>query len=139
MDGKYFEAEWGGKVTLWRFDAVKDGQVIASQTRGADAALHLEVRPSSAVLTDGDTWDMAAVRIRVADPWGNTVPYAQLPLRFAVTGAAALVGPDVICAEGGMGAAYLRTVGRAGTAVLTVRADGLEDVAITFDVINNKP
>ena len=132
--GKYV-GNWGGTVTVWRFEAVKDGRVVATRTLGADAHLHLEATASSRTLHDGETWDMAAVRIRICDRWGNIFPYAQLPLRFGLTGAAQLIGPDVATAEGGMGGTYIRTVGQAGQATLTIAADGLEPVTVDFTVV----
>ncbi len=131
--GKYI-GNWGGKATVWRFDAIRDGQVIASRTCCPSAKLHLEVKASADTLQEGHTYDMAAVRIRILDEYGNIAPYAQLPLKLKLEGAAQLVGPEVVTAEGGMGGTYIRTAGKAGTARLTVGAYGLEDVAVEFRI-----
>ena len=77
---------------------------------------------------------MAAVRIRILDENGNIAPYAQLPVRLKVEGAAQLVGPNAVTAEGGMCGTYLRTIAEAGSAKLTVSADGLEPVCVEFTV-----
>ena len=69
------------------------------------------------------------------DKWSHTAPFVQLPLLFEVSGAAELVGPAVITAEGGMGGTYIRTAGEAGKAVLTIRCPGLKTLQIAFDVI----
>ena len=53
---------------------------------------------------------------------------------LAVEGAAQLVGPDVVTAEGGMCGTYVRTTGEAGTAKLTVSAHGIEPVTVEFTV-----
>ena len=45
---------------------------------------------------------------------------------------AALVGPAAVTAEGGMGGTYVRTLGRAGSARLTVSAPGVESAAVDF-------
>ena len=131
--GKYI-GNWGGEATVWRFDAVKDGEVVASVTRCPSAKLHLEVKTSRTTLTEGNTYDMAAVRIRILDEFGNTVPYAQLPVKLAVDGALELVGPDVVTAEGGMCGTYLRTVGRCGNATLTISTTQTPSVTIAFEV-----
>ena len=78
---------------------------------------------------------MAAVRIRILDEFGNVAPYAQLPIRLALEGAAELVGPDVIVAEGGMTGTYIRTTGETGNATLTVSCAGMEPVVIGFGVM----
>ena len=131
--GKYI-GNWGGEATVWRLDALKDGEVVASRTCCPSGKLRLEAIPSHTRLWEGDTYDMAAVRIRILDENGNIAPYAQLPVRFALEGDAELVGPDVTCAEGGMTGTYVKTVGRAGTAKLTVSTAQTEPVEILFTV-----
>ena len=131
--GKYV-GNWGGEATVWRFDAQKDGEVVKSVTCGPTTRLRLEVRPSHTLLHEGDTYDMAAVRIRILDEFGNIAPYAQLPVVFALEGAAELVGPKVVTAEGGMCGTYIRTVGKTGTVRLTVAAAQTEAVTVEFSV-----
>ena len=132
--GKYV-GNWGGEATVWRLDALKNGQVIASRTYCPSAKLHLEVTPSATVLREGDTYDMAAVRVRILDEYGNIAPYAQLPVTFALSGAAELVGPGAACAEGGMTGTYIRTAGKAGAAKLTISTAQTESVEVIFAVV----
>ena len=131
--GKYV-GNWGGAATVWRFDAIKEGEVVASVTCCPSAKLQLEAVPSSSELRENATYDMAAVRIRILDEFGNVAPYAQLPVRLTLEGAAQLVGPDVVTAEGGMCGTYIRTTGESGSAKLTISADGLETIAVEFTV-----
>ena len=131
--GKYI-GNWGGEATVWRFDAIDGDQVAASVTCCPSAKLHLEVTPSTTTLEERQSYDMAAVRIRVLDEFGNIAPYAQLPVKLTIEGAAKLVGPDVVTAEGGMTGTYIRTTGATGTAVLTVSTGQTEAVTIDFIV-----
>ena len=131
--GKYV-GNWGGAATRWRFDAKNGDTVVKSVTLCPSHRLHLEVTPSATVLQEGDTYDMAGVRVRILDENGSPAVYAQLPLTFAVTGAAVLVGPAAATAEGGMGGTYLRTVGQTGTAALTVSAPQCAPVTVEFTV-----
>ena len=131
--GKY-TSSWGDAVTVWRFDAIKDGKVVASVSRCPSTKLHLEVTASRTELQEGDTYDMAAVRIRVLDEYGNLTPYAQLPIKLTLTGDAELVGPDMVTAEGGMTGTYIRTIGHPGTAKLTVSTSQTEPVTIDFTI-----
>ena len=131
--GKYV-SNWGGDATVWKLDAVKNGNAIQSRTLTPSAELHLEVRTSSAELTEGDTYDMAAVRIRIADGNGNTAHYAQLPVSFRAEGAVSIVGPDCAAAEGGMTGTYVRTTGTAGTGRLIISAPGLSPAELPFTV-----
>ena len=132
--GKYI-GNWGGEATVWRFDAIVDGNMVASVTRCPSAKLHLEVKVSHTELFEGDTYDMTAVRIRILDEYGNVASYAQLPVRFFTSGPIELAGPDVAVAEGGMCGVYLRTAGKAGQATLTICTDQTEPVEISFTII----
>lgn len=131
--GKYV-GNWGGESTVWRLDALKGGKVASSVTLCPSAKLHLEVTPSHTELTEGDTYDMAAVRVRILDEYGSPSPYAQLPVTFRLEGAAQLVGPEVTTAEGGMTGTYVKTTGETGTAVLTVSTSQTAAVRIAFTV-----
>ena len=131
--GRYV-ANWGSEATVWRFDAIRDGHTAASVTCRPSSVLHLEVRPSHTCLTETASYDMAAVRVRILDGNGNQAPYAQLPVTFTMSGAAELIGPATVTAEGGMCGAYVRTLGRAGTASLTVHTDQTQDVVLRFTI-----
>ena len=131
--GKYV-ANWGGEATVWRFDGIKDGKTVASVTCRPSARLHLEVRASHTALTEKDSYDMAAVRVRILDENGNPAPYTQLPVTFALSGELELAGPSVVTAEGGMCGTYVRTRGKAGCAALTVHTEQTEDVTVHFTV-----
>ncbi len=131
--GKYI-GNWGGEATAWRLIAVKDGEVVATYTCKPSARLHLEAAASHVALQEEDSYDMASVRVRILDENGNVAPYAQIPVRFRVEGAAELVGPETATAEGGMTGTYLRTVGQAGEARLTISTDQTEDAVLIFKV-----
>ena len=131
--GKYV-GNWGGEATVWRFDSVKDGEVVCSRTLCPSASLHLEAKANTCVLTEGDTYDMAAVRIRILTEYDNVANYAQLPVTLRTEGELELVGPGIVCAEGGMTGTYVRTTGKKGKGRLYITAQGFEPVELEFDI-----
>ncbi|MCM1148530.1 MAG: glycoside hydrolase family 2 protein [Butyricicoccus sp.] len=131
--GKYV-ANWGGEATVWRFDGIKNGETVISVTCRPSARLHLDVRASHTALTEGSSYDMAAVRVRILDENGNPAPYAQLPVSFTLSGDLELAGPTTATAEGGMCGTYVRTLGKTGAASLTVHTEQTEDVTIQFSI-----
>lgn len=131
--GKYV-GSWGGDSTVWRFDAVKNGKVVRTAVRCPSTKLHIDTEASSQVLHDTDTYDMAAVRIRIRDEYGNIASYAQLPVSIAAEGPAEVIGPQTVTAEGGMCGTYIRTTGKSGKVSVKISADGLETVRIEFTV-----
>ena len=130
---KYFE-NWGTSAPVYRFQAVKDGKVVAEISKSSNARLSLSADASATVLTEGETYDAAAVRVRIVDENGSTAPYAQLPVRFEVSGPLELIGPDTVCSDGGLCGTYVKTTGRTGTAVLRITAPQTQSVELTFQV-----
>lgn len=126
---------WGGQATQWRFDAVTDGVVQSSVTKAPSHQLHLDVRTSHTTLQEGGVYDMASIRVRLVDEFGNTAVYAPVPLRISADGPVEIVGPDVIALEGGMGGTYIRTLGQAGAASVILSAEGAAPVKVDFTVI----
>ena len=96
--------------------------------------LHLEVKVSKTELKEGEGYDAAAIRVRVLDGSGNLAPYAQLPIRFAVSGDLELIGPDAATAEGGMTGTYVKTVGHGGEGVLAISSEQTAPVSIHFTI-----
>ena len=125
---------WGGQATAWRFDAVTDGEVVASVTKAPSRTLHLDVTASHTELKEGEVYDMAAVRIRLLDEYGNVAVYDPIPVTIMAEGPVEIVGPSVTVLEGGMGGTYLRTTGSSGTARVTLFTDQTEPVSLMFTV-----
>ena len=133
--GEYV-GNWGGEATRWRFDAVSGGEIVRSVTRCGSSKLHMEVRTSTDKLVNGETYDMAALRIRILDEYNNLCPYAQIPIRIDVTGDAELAGASIRTCEGGMTGFYIRSKKEIenGEAQVTISAEGLEPICIRFSV-----
>jgi beta-galactosidase len=129
-----YVGDWGGRATVYRFEAIKGGKVVRTLVKAPSGKLHLEATPSHRVLREGKTYDVAEVRICAKDENDNTVVFFQEPIRLSVTGPAEIIGPDVISCKGGMTGTYLRTTGEAGKVVLTLRAAQTEDVTIELEV-----
>ena len=125
---------WGDEALVWRFDAIRNRDVVASRKLCPSSKLHLEVKNSSSRLNEGETYDMAAIRIRILDENDNPASYAQLPVHFKTEGCIKLVGPDTATAEGGMTGTYVMTTGREGKGKLIISAQGMKDVKIEYTV-----
>ena len=129
-----YVASWGGQVVRWRFEAVKNGQVVASTVRCPGETLALEVHADTDTLTDGPSWDMATVRIRAVDEYGAVRTWCSRSLSLRAEGAVELIGPASVPLSGGMAGCYLRTRGEAGTGQLTIEMEGAEPVTLSFQV-----
>jgi len=126
--------DWGGESTVYKFEAIKDGQVIKTVTKEPMLKKAIEVSANTTVLEEDHTYDVAAIRIRMVDQNGNLLNFSNDPVKLSVEGPVELIGPDIIALQGGMFGTYLKTTGNKGKAKLTVSADGAKDVTIEFDV-----
>lgn len=124
--GKYV-SNWGGEATEWRFDAVKNGEVVKSVIKKPGQKAHIEVEVSSTELYEGDTYDVAAVRIYARDELGNSAVYYQEPVILSCSDGLEIIGPHVISLKGGCGGTYVKTTGTAGNAELMIN-----DIKVDF-------
>ncbi len=114
----------GGPAATYRFDAIWRGRIIRTVVREPVQRIRLECVVHNPILTDGPTWDCAAVSLRAIDQNGCLLPYCSEAVRLRTEGPVKLIGPDVVPLRGGMAGTYLATVGEAGRAVLYCEMEG---------------
>lgn len=125
---------WGEETAVWRFEAVKDGQIVRTVTIAPAEEIHLEGICDTDILEDVDTWDMATIRLRAADQNGNTAVYCNDVLQFETEGAVQLYGPSATALEGGMSGCYVRTFGESGEGFLHILRNGQRELTFGFRV-----
>lgn len=125
---------WGGHVTTYRFDAIKNGHVVRSVLKKPMDSIVLKAEPSHTVLQEGTTYDVAAVRIQALSDCGNLLNYYQEPVFLSVSGDLQFIGPNVISLKGGTGGTYVKTTGKGGIGQLTITGAGFQPVTINFRI-----
>lgn len=125
---------WGETATVYRFDAIRDGQVVKRVIKEPMQSLHLEVKPSHTRLMEKNSYDVAEVRIRALDNNDNPLPFYQEPVEFETNGPIALIGPSVVTLKGGMAGVYVKTLGQTGEAKLIIRNGQTGSEIIDFTV-----
>ena len=129
--GKYI-GDWGERATEFRFDALKNGEVVRTVRLGAVKSLHLTARPSHTVLREGETYDTVLVRLAMTDQNGNAVPFWHGDVDVDIAGPLECVGPARPTLRGGLGGLYLRTLGEAGEAIVCLQTEQTEPVELRF-------
>ena len=130
--GKYI-GNWGGESTRFRFEGIRDGQVVKTVTKSALTELKLELILSSDILEEGSTYDVAAVRIRITDEYGNIQPFYNRQAKVEVTGPVEILGPDMADINGGMGGVYIRSTGKTGDAEIKITLTD-RDISVTRQI-----
>ena len=131
--GKYV-GDWGGTATVYRFEAVKNGEVVNVVEKSPMKTKHLAVQCSHTELVEKNTYDVAAIRFRMESEKNNLLSFNQDIITLSTEGPIEVIGPKVVSLRGGMGGTYVKTTGEAGEAKLIVQAEGLEPVEIAFTV-----
>jgi beta-galactosidase len=131
--GKYI-ANWGSSSSVFRFEAVKNGEIVRVVEKSPFTERHMTVSVSHTDLVEGETYDAAAIRIRLTDQNGNTLSCFNSTVRVTAEGAITLIGPGDAPILGGMGGLYVRTIGETGEGTLTIEGERLEKQIIRFTV-----
>ena len=129
-----YVGDWGSESTTYRFEAIKDGEVVQTVVLAPMTRRDLSVTVDHTELHEDISYDVAAVRIEDRDEYGNVLPFSNDPLSLEVEGPIELIGPSLISLQGGMFGTYVRTIGKTGPAKLTItRPDGSSQT-VDFDV-----
>lgn len=129
---------WGGTATEYRFEAIRDGKVVKTVRKRPVNRPRLLIESSHTVLTEGTTYDVAAIRLRAVSEEGSTLSCCNEPLTLSVKGPLSIIGPSTIALQGGMGGTYVRTCGITGSAELTITGDLLGEYTVEFQIANRK-
>ena len=124
----------GGPSSIYRFEAVWHGRTVRTVVKEPVQSVRLECVVHNPILTDGPTWDCAAVSLRAIDQNGNLLPYCGEAVQLSVEGPVKILGPAIVPLRGGMAGTYLATTGEAGRAVLHCRMEGALDVEAALTV-----
>lgn len=128
--------DWGGTSTEYRFEAIKDGKVVKTMVKKPTKGVHLVTEVSNHNLLEGKTYDVASVRIRVVDDYGNQVSFFNEPISFETEGPIEVIGEKTIGLKGGMAGGYVKTLGIEGNASLKIKNSQCETVKLDFTVNN---
>ena len=124
----------GSPTSVYRFEAVWHGRAVKTVIREPVQSVRLECIVHNPILTDGPTWDCAAVSLRAIDQNGNLLPYCSEAVQLSVEGPVEILGPSVVPLRGGMAGTYLATTGEAGRAVLHCKMEGALDTEAVLTI-----
>ena len=124
----------GSPTSVYRFEAVWHGRAVKTVIREPVQSVRLECTVHNPILTDGPTWDCAAVSLRAIDQNGNLLPYCSEAVQLSVEGPVEILGPSVVPLRCGMAGTYLATTGEAGRAVLHCKMEGALDTEAVLTI-----
>ena len=131
--GKYI-GNWGTRNTTYRFDGIRGGEVVCSVVKSSTDKVHLEIRADHTELTEGETYDVACMRLCVKDQNGNVCHFYNDAVNVEIEGPGTIIGPKTAAIRGGYGGTYVKTEGEEGEITVTLSNEQLGTAQIRFAV-----
>ena len=125
---------WGDAAGNYRFEAIRDGQVVKTVVKAPASAILLQAKADHGDLLEETTYDVSAVRVTAVDENGNLLRFFQDSVDLETQGPIALIGPDRLELRGGSGGTYVKTLGTPGAAALILRHPQAGTVRLEFNV-----
>jgi len=126
---------WGGKLPVLRVQGYYNGQpVIEQKIDCSPQPAQLLLLPDDLEL-NADGADTTRIVFKIADQYGNRLPFAIKSVSFEVEGPAELYGENPFPLVGGHAAMYLRAGRNPGLVTIRAKADRLPDASVTINLI----
>lgn len=132
-----YVGDWGGASTVYRFEAVRDGKVVKTLVKEPMKQMHIQAQADHRELAEEQTYDVAAVRIKMLDENDNLLSFYNEPVELETRGPISLIGGNIVSCKGGMCGTYVKTTGEEGKAELIIKNAQAEEVRISFTVKHN--
>ncbi len=126
--------DWGGESREYKFEAIKNGEVVKTVTKAAVTKPAIKAKISHTLLTELHTYDVAEVRLTITDQNDNQLYYFNRPVEFSVEGPVEIIGPHIVAPEGGALGMYIKSIGEDGDGKITISCEGLDPVTIGVSV-----
>lgn len=110
---------WGSKQNAFKFVGYIDGKEVAQTTKSCVRSVHYEINADKELLIEDQTYDCTRISIKALSDVGNVLPYSNDVINISVDGPVEIIGPKQISLIGGMRAAWVKTIGKSGDAVIT--------------------
>ena len=130
--GKYI-ASWGNQTISWKFEGIKDGQVVKTVIKEPFETMKVKVNVSSEELVEKDTYEMAIVSVSLLDQNNQILPYINRVLNVTTSKEVEIIGNHSISFVGGY-ASFMIQSKLQGMAKVKLEVDGIASQVIEIQV-----
>ncbi len=124
---------WGESAVEYRFDAIKNGEVVKSIVKAPMRKVILQAKADHTELVEIHTYDVALVQIQMVSEYGNILHYSHEPIFLETEGPIEVIGPKCVVLQGGMFGTYVKSTG-VGDARLKIKDTRGNEIEIDFQV-----
>ena len=137
MAAKLYElyvGKWGLESLEYRFEGIKDKVVVINKKVGTSHKNDLHVYCDNNEIKETSTYETTRVTIKHLDHLGNPLLYSNEVLNITVEGPVEIIGPKNIALIGGSIGFYIKSIGKKGTAKVTISSNNYEEKIIKIKV-----
>ncbi len=124
---------WGKEPKRYLLKGYINGNEVIEKGFGVNNGVNIKVNASTAVLHNGDTYDMAMVSLEAIDDYGDRLPYMDEVISLEASGPVEIVGPSAFPLSGGASSFYVRSKKEKGIGKVLVDVRG-EKKEVVFEV-----
>jgi beta-galactosidase len=129
-----YVGKWGMESLEYRFEAIKDGQVVAEEIHGPGKENHLELEIDTVNLKETTTYEVARVVIKHVDNHRHVLPYSREIVHVSCDGPIELIGPSTLVLQGGQTGLYVKTLHQKGQAKIHVKSERFGQQTLDLNV-----
>lgn len=133
-----YVGDWGGESTVYTFEAIYKGKVVKTVTKAPGTGVHFEIDTSHTKLIHKKSYDVALVRIKAVDDYGNVATFFNEPISLETEGKIGIIGDKITCFRGGLAGTYVKTLpmekGEASKALLKIKNSQCGEECVEFTV-----
>ena len=134
---KFYEkyvGKWGLESVSYRFEAIKNGEVVEKRTVGSTHDHKLLVEIDDTELFETDTYQTTRIVLKHVNMNNNIMTYSSEVVSITLEGPLEIIGPKHIHLRGGSTAFYVKTIQKKGLAHLKLSTTNLGEYHIDIDV-----
>jgi beta-galactosidase len=126
--------KWGLESVSYKFQAIKDDQVVSERIIGSTDTHHLQVEQDDYILSETDTYQTSRIVVKHINDNKNPMTYSQEVIHIDIDGPLDLIGPSSLALTGGSTAFFVKTIQKKGLAKITISSSNLKTQTIEIKV-----
>jgi len=129
-----YVGKWGLEAITYRFEGYVDDVLVTTKTVGTTHENDLIVAVDDSVLEESTTYETTRITVYHKDEYDNTLLYSNETIQVDIKGPLKIIGPSTLSLIGGSIGIYVRTIGKKGTATVTISSNNYKPKTITIQV-----
>jgi beta-galactosidase len=133
MYDKYV-GKWGLESLEYKFEGIKDQLVVITKTVGTSHSNDLYIESDHFTIKETSTYETTRIIIKHLDQNLRPLLYSNEAINISIEGPLKVIGPSNLALVGGSIGLYVKTIGKKGTAKVTISSNNFEDKIIEIEV-----